>query len=77
MPNYDYVCSSCKNVQEEQHPMAGPKEKIVCNKCGGTEMSKGFSTPYVKFNGPGWQTNDSRGIAKIDGGQEIDSSFMK
>lgn len=74
MPRYDYQCSSCKNIQEEQHPMSGPKNKIKCEKCGSDKLEKMISKPYVKFDGPDWQTNDVRGIAKPSGGPDIDSS---
>lgn len=77
MPNYDYKCDSCGHIQEESHPMSGPNEKITCKKCKGTDMHKTISVPYVKFDGPGWQTNDVRGIAKTDTGQILDSSNFK
>ena len=54
--------------------MAGPSSKIKCEKCGKGKMEKIISSPYVRFDGPGWQTNDSRGIAKPTGGSDIDSS---
>jgi putative FmdB family regulatory protein len=74
MPSYDYQCLKCGNIQEELHPMAGPSEKIKCNKCRSTKVKRIISAPYVKFNGPGWQTNDVRGIAKPSGAPDIDSS---
>jgi putative FmdB family regulatory protein len=74
MPTYDYQCSSCNSTQEEYHPMSGPTKKILCDKCKSDKISKKISAPYVKFEGPGWQTNDVRGIAKTDSGQEVDSS---
>lgn len=77
MPNYDYLCSSCGSTQEESHPMSGPSKKIKCNKCASTKMEKVITAPYVRFDGPGWQTNDSRGIAKPDGGADMDSSNFR
>jgi putative FmdB family regulatory protein len=77
MPNYDYECSSCGNKQEESHSMSGPSSKIYCKKCKSDKISKVISVPYVKFDGPGWQTNDVRGIAKTDSGQILDSSNFK
>jgi predicted nucleic acid-binding Zn ribbon protein len=40
-------------------------------------MEKVITAPYVRFDGPGWQTNDSRGIAKPDGGADMDSSNFR
>jgi predicted nucleic acid-binding Zn ribbon protein len=54
--------------------MAGPTTKIKCDNCGKAKMSKIISSPYIRFDGPGWQTNDNRGIAKPSGGSDIDSS---
>lgn len=56
---YDYKCDNCNHVQEENHPMSGPKEKIVCEKCGGS-MKKMISAPAVVFKGEGWMTNELR-----------------
>lgn len=65
MATYDYQCDECEAIQEESHPMAGPSNPIVCNYCGGTNMKKVFiEPPYSKFEGPGWCTNDDRGINK-------------
>jgi len=77
MARYDYQCSSCGNVQEESHLMSGPTEIIKCNKCKSKKMEKIISAPYVRFDGPGWQTNDSRGIAKPTGGSDMDSSGFR
>ena len=77
MPNYDYECTSCGKTQEVNHPMSGPSEKIICNFCKSEKMNKLISIPYIKFEGPEWQTNDVRGIAKTDTGQDIDSSAYR
>jgi len=40
MPDYNYKCEKCDNIQEETHRMAEEPE-IVCNECGG-KCSKTF-----------------------------------
>ena len=78
MPRYDYKCSKCGCVQEIEHPMSGPSSKLTCKDCASTKLEKVISAPYVRFDGPGWQTNDSRGIAKPTGAPDMDSSnFME
>ena len=59
---YDYKCQDCENVQEEMHPMSGPKYKITCEECGSDKMKKVISASYIKFVGSGWDTNKNRGI---------------
>lgn len=62
MPNYDYQCEDCEHVQEENHPMAGPKEEIVCQKCKSKKMKKYYGTraPGAIFKGEDWATNKYR-----------------
>lgn len=74
MATYDYKCSDCGNVQEEIHAMSGPSVPIVCKKCQSKNMVKQIGKPYAIFEGPGWDTNDNRGIAKTEFGGTIDSS---
>jgi len=74
MATYDYKCDDCNNVQEEIHPMAGPTYDIVCKNCESKNMSKQIGKPYSIFEGPGWETNDNRGIAKTEFGGTIDSN---
>jgi putative FmdB family regulatory protein len=64
MPFYDYQCAKCEHTQEELHPMSGPEEKLVCEKCGSHKMERVVAIPYVKFVGD-WQTNQVRGIDKL------------
>lgn len=61
MPIYEYQCIECKNIQEEIHSFSGPKELIVCKKCGSEKIYKLISKPYIKFVGE-WQTNEVRNI---------------
>jgi len=64
MPFYDYQCEECKYIQEVLHPMSGPTEKVICEKCNSHKMARLVSVPYVKFVGE-WQTNQVRGIDKL------------
>lgn len=65
MATYDYQCDKCGQVQEERHPMDGPTEAIMCNTCGSKKIRKVIlAAPYSKFEGPGWCTNEDRGIDK-------------
>jgi putative FmdB family regulatory protein len=59
MPRYDYRCEDCSHIQEESHPIKGPIECIICEKCHSKKMCKIISAPYVRFIGD-WQTNDVR-----------------
>lgn len=61
MPLYDYQCFECEHIQEEMHDFSGPKEPIICKKCGSRKMHKLIGKPYVKFVGE-WQTNEVRNI---------------
>jgi putative FmdB family regulatory protein len=61
MPRYDYKCNDCGNVQEEQHPMAGPENPVECVKCKSKNIEKTISASYVQFIGD-WQTNQVRKI---------------
>jgi len=77
MARYDYRCKKCGNVQDEFHLMVGPSKPIKCAKCNSKRMEKMVSSSYIKFEGPGWQTNDDRGICKPLGAPDMDSSgFM-
>jgi putative FmdB family regulatory protein len=77
MPRYDYSCLKCKHIQEISHPMSGPTQTLSCEKCNSSKLEKIISSPYVRFDGPGWQTNDSRGIAKPNGAPDMDSSNFR
>lgn len=76
MPTYEYKCEDCEHVQEEFHAMSGPNYEITCNKCNSKNIKKILSTFYAMFEGPGWETNDNRGIAKTQSGDTIDSGGM-
>ena len=77
MPTYDYKCHECQHVQEEIHPMSGPNYEVICKKCGSKKMVKQISIFYAMFEGPGWDTNDNRGIAKTNSGSIMDSSDVR
>jgi putative FmdB family regulatory protein len=62
MPLYNYKCEDCNHVQEELHPMRGPNYEVTCKKCGSKNVRKEIGSPYVQFKGPGWDTNENRGI---------------
>ncbi|MFW6130501.1 MAG: FmdB family zinc ribbon protein [Atribacterota bacterium] len=42
MPVYEYECTECGFVQEEEHSMKSIPEKTVCKECG-KESKKIFS----------------------------------
>lgn len=77
MPIYEYRCEDCEHLQDELHPMNGPDYEITCNKCESKNMKKEISSCYAKFEGPGWDTNDNRGIAKTEFGGTIDSGDVR
>ena len=46
---YDYICTKCKNVQEEQHSVEGFKEyRPKCGKCG-SPCQYTFTPTVVQF----------------------------
>lgn len=77
MAIYDYKCGDCGHVQEEWHPMSGPQSPIKCESCQSENMTKQMGTPYAMFEGPGWDTNDNRGIAKTEFGGTMDSGDVR
>ena len=59
MPIYEYKCTGCGSVKEEQRTMSSRDEDQVCSECGAKSrriLSK--STPH--FKGEGWETNDHK-----------------
>jgi len=34
MPTYEYECTECKHIQEEEHPMRSFPQTTKCEKCG-------------------------------------------
>lgn len=48
MPNYDFKCNTCNSVIETNENIPP-----VCTTCLGT-MTRVWSVPAVKFNGPGF-----------------------
>ncbi|MCS7317745.1 MAG: zinc ribbon domain-containing protein [Candidatus Dojkabacteria bacterium] len=61
MPIYDYQCLDCASIQEVEHPMSGPTQPLICQRCSSSRLKKLVSSPYVKFVGD-WQTNQVRNI---------------
>ena len=58
---YDYQCSDCEHIQEEEHPMSGPTKKLLCKKCGGAKLARTFQTTNaIIFKGDDWATNKYR-----------------
>lgn len=52
MPNYDYVCPTCKDKKLVSHSIHVSHTELCAN-CK-VEMIKGFSAPLVTFKGGGW-----------------------
>lgn len=48
MPNYDYYCPTCENVQEIFHSMKS-EEKYFCEKCK-VELRKKICAPFYVIN---------------------------
>lgn len=58
MPNYDYKCEKCENIQEEYHKMS-ESPKIKCKKCGSKNMKKVLTGYQVNMNyHPGTKPED-------------------
>ena len=50
MPKYDYKCNECGGAQEVERSFGDSTEPICCQ----VTMSRIWSAPAVKFNGPGF-----------------------
>ena len=50
MPNYDFVCSRCRSMFEERHPMANIPNVVECQECGG-KAERQFSAPAFSTKG--------------------------
>lgn len=55
MALYEYVCV-CGEKSDISHPMDDAPQ-IICPNCKKT-MRKGFGTPWLNFNGPGFYSTD-------------------
>ena len=51
MPIYVYKCEKCGHIQEEIHPMAGPKYKLTCEKCEADIMVKQVTRAIGRVKG--------------------------
>lgn len=49
MANYDYICTKCQHVQEEQHLMK-ETPKIKCEKCGAKSEKVSFYKTQFSMN---------------------------
>jgi putative FmdB family regulatory protein len=58
MPNYDYRCPSCNELEEHKLPME--HEAPRCNKCG-VPKDKQISVSNFILNGTGW-ARDNYGL---------------
>lgn len=70
---YDYRCTSCESVQEEEHAMKD-SPKIKCKKCGKKCEKVITGGAGIIFNGPDWATNEGRNIVKTATGDSVDMS---
>jgi putative FmdB family regulatory protein len=59
MARYDYQCDKCNLIKEIERPITSNEQPVVCE-CG-KQMCRIYSTPTIKFNGEGWQTNEVKG----------------
>jgi putative FmdB family regulatory protein len=50
VPNFDYECCKCGNVDEEYHPMSSIPQRSHCTVCGATS-AKMFSAPGFSTKG--------------------------
>jgi len=50
MPNYEYCCNDCANVQEILHGMK-EKPRVKCASCGSTNVKRLISAPSVIIHG--------------------------
>ena len=59
MPNYDYKCNDCQNVQQEFHGMKEMPKNLECSACQSGNLSKIISGGLgVHFRGTGFYQTD-------------------
>jgi len=71
MPQYEYVCRSCKKITEKDFSLGDMKQKIKCS-CGKIAV-KYFSSVPVHFKSRGFPGNDSK--KKSRGNQVVDNKI--
>ncbi len=50
MPIYEYKCKDCGKITEILTGVIKSDNKFECNNCGGNNLEKMFSTPYLSKN---------------------------
>ena len=59
MPNYEYLCAKCSNVQEENHSIL-VKPKIICKNCDNICEKQFSPTTNFILKGDGWPSHNAR-----------------
>lgn len=59
MPMYEYICANCKHKFDVLKSIKNIENLEKCPICGSNNTERKISPSYVKFKGPGWETNDN------------------
>lgn len=58
MPLYEYVCSTCGQNFEKEHPVSAKKSAVRCPS-GHRKVHRVYSAPLIMFRGSGFYSTDN------------------